>query len=186
MLQFKLQNISQPVFSLFIMFRWQNDLTATYQTTPAINNSFGRNYFNVGGWYSPAGTTLPYKPMFNNLDMMSNNYFLANEGHIKEYLHGTQGRFFNNGASTAWAIPTINYSQAPTAPACTYGAIDFGTIDQPVVRLYFNGDATATYATVQAYALADIGSNSNMRIDVVAFTYNNADVSQFDISRPYN
>jgi hypothetical protein len=56
---------AQPVFLLFLMFRWQNDLTATYQTTPAINNSFGRNYFNVGGWYAPAGTTLPYKPMFS-------------------------------------------------------------------------------------------------------------------------
>lgn len=103
--------------------------------------------------------------------MVSNNYFLANEGHIKEYLHGQQGRFFNNGASSAWAIPTLTYSAAPTAPACTYGCIDYGTIDQPIVRLYFNGDATATYATVQAYALADIGSNSNMRVDVIGFTY---------------
>jgi len=53
------------VFAAFIMFRWQNDLTTTYQTTPAVNNSFGRNYFNVSGWYAPAGTTLPVRPMYD-------------------------------------------------------------------------------------------------------------------------
>jgi hypothetical protein len=116
----------------------------------------------------------------DNLDLISNNYFLANEGHIKEYLHGIQGRFCNNGASTAWAMPTITYSAAPTAPACTYGCIDYGTIDQPIVRLYFNGDATATYATINAYAAADIGSNSGMRIDVVGFTYSAFSVRNSD------
>lgn len=102
-----------------------------------------------------------------NMDAVSNNYFLTNEGHIREYIHGNQGRFFNNGASSAYAMPSLTYSLVPTAPACTYGCIDYGTIDQPVVRLYFNPDATATYATINAYAAADIGSNSNMRIDVV-------------------
>jgi len=115
--------------------------------------------------------------------MKSNNYYLTNEGHIREYLFGQQGRFFNNGPSSAWAMPSFSYSQVPTAAACTYGQIDYGTIDQPIVNLYFNPDAAATYATVQAYAAADIGSNSSMRIDVVAFTSNNVDVSQYDMSR---
>lgn len=118
--------------------------------------------------------------------MQSNNYFLSNEGHIKEYLFGNEGRYFANGAGSAWAMPCLSYSQVPTAPACTYGAIDYGTIDQPTVRLYFNPDASAVYATIQAYALVDIGSNSSLRVDVVAFTYNNVDVSQYDMSRPYN
>lgn len=186
MYSFKLQNINQPVFAMFFIFRWQNDLTATYQSSPAINNSFGRNYFNVSGWYAPAGTTLPDRPMFVNLDAVSNNYFLTNEGHIKEYLFGVQGRYFANGASSAWAMPCLSYSQAPTAVACTYGGIDYGTIDQPTVRLYWNPDANGVYSTVQEYSNADIGSNSALRVDVVAFTYNNVDVSQYDMSRPYN
>lgn len=171
---------------MVFMFRWLNDLTTTYQTTPAINNSFGRNYFNVSGWYAPAGTTLPLKPMFNDLQLKSNNYHLVNEGAMIEYIHGIQGRYFNNGADSVVAMPTHTYSQVPTAPATTYGCIDYGTVDQPTVYLYFNGDATLTYATVQAYALADIGSNSSMRVDIVCFTYNNVDISQNDASRPWN
>lgn len=101
--------------------------------------------------------------------MISNNYFLSNEGHIKEYINGVQGRWFENGASTAWAIPTLTHSQAPTAPACTYGCVDYGTVDQPTVRLYVNPERL--YASVQLYSSQDIGTNSPMRIDVIAFTY---------------
>lgn len=183
---FKLQNISHPVFAVFLMFRWQNDLTATYQTTPAINNSFGRNWFNVSGWWMPSGGTLPERPIFRDLYIKSNNYFLMNEGHMKHYLFGQQGRFFNNGSSAAVAIPSFSFSQVPTALGCTYGQLDFGTIDQPMVHLPFNGDATATYATINAVAVADIGSNSNLKIDLVTFTNNNVDVSQYDMSKPFN
>lgn len=56
-----------------------------------------------------------------------------------------------------------------------------------MLNLYFNTSPNGA-ATIGAYSALDLGlgTNSDLRVDVVAFTHNNIDISNFDLLRPFS
>jgi hypothetical protein len=181
---FNLINMSQPVFAGFFLFRWVNDLTATY-TSAQQNAAYGRNWFNINGWLQPSGTALPLQPMFTNIGMKSGNNNLLYQASIWDFLDDKSIRYFKNGASTARGIPSFSYDHMPTRPNSCLGSVDFSVVNQPQVFFTFNPNASALAygATIGAWATQDIGFSSNLQADQIFFTRNNVDVTNYDIIR---
>lgn len=168
------------------MLRWQNDLTANY-TSAQSNAVFGRNWFNCNGWFSPAGTTLPIAPMFTQLQMRSGNNNLLYQATILDYCDDKSIRYFKNGASTVRGIPSFCYCHKPTAANAALGSVDFSVVNQPTVFWAFNPVVPAVYgATVALWSTQDIGFASALVISGLFFTWNNVDVTNYDIIRPFN
>lgn len=182
-LSYQVLNINQPVFAGFWLLRWQNDLTANY-TSAQTNAVYGRNWFNCNGWLQPAGTSLPLKPMFVGLQMKSGNNNLLYQASIYDFLDDKSIRYFKNGASTLRGIPGFSYAHVPTAPNTCSGMVDFSVVNQPMVFWQFNSSAVTTpLTTVALWAAQDIGFSSNLVISNVMYTYNNVDVTNYDVIR---
>lgn len=176
------------MYAIFAMLRWANDLRATYKTTPAINSSCGRNYFNVSGWLQPAGTGLPLTPIFSRFRIMVGNDRLSEQGPLVENLDGMDLRFWKNGATAARGILSDVFSHDPTHPAATFGCIDAGSISQMRCFLDVNQDVFPKrgYATVGAVSTVDIGAVSDLAVTLFALTYNNVDIQRNDAKRTFN
>ena len=181
-ISYQLLNITQPVFSLHFLLRWQNDLTATYTSAPT-NAVFGRNWFNCNGWLQPAGTSLPLRPMFTQLQMKSGNNNLLYQATIFDFLDDKAVRYYKNGASTVRGIPSASFAHVPTAPNSCSGSIDFSVVNQPIVFWTFN--PTPPYATVGDWSNQDLGpgANSNLVISGIFMTHNNIDATNYDLIR---
>jgi hypothetical protein len=180
---YQLLNITQPVFSMHFLLRWQNDLTATY-TSAQQNAVYGRNWFNCNGWLQPAGTSLPLRPMFTNLQMKSGNNNLLYQATIFDFLDDKAVRYYKNGASTVRGIPSACFAHVPTAPNSCSGSIDFSVVNQPIVFWTFN--PTSPYTAVSDWSTQDIGYASNLVISGIFMTHNNIDATNYDLIRPFN
>lgn len=187
-LSYQVLNINQPVFAGFWLIRWQADLTATY-TSAAINSSYGRNWFNCNGWLQPAGTSLPLQPMFVGLQMKSGNNNLLYQASIFDFLDDKSIRYFKNGASTLRGIPSFSYAHVPTAPNTCSGMVDFSVVNQPMVFWQFASSPPlyggGPTVTVGNWATQDIGYSSALVISNVMYTYNNVDVTNYDVIRMF-
>jgi hypothetical protein len=195
-LSYQVLNINQPVFAGFWLLRWQADLTATY-TSAQTNAVYGRNWFNCNGWLQPAGTSLPLQPMFGSyssrahtttltpyavgLQMKSGNNNLLYQASIYDFLDDKSIRYFKNGASTVRGIPGFSYAHVPTAPNTCSGMIDFSVVNQPMVFWQFA--SSPPFATVALWAAQDIGFSSSLVISNIMYTYNNVDVTNYDVIR---
>ncbi len=175
---FQVINATQPVFCGFTLLRWTADLTAKY-TSAQSNAVYGRNWFNVGGWLQPAGTSLPLRPMFINRVMKSGNNNLLFQASIFDYLDDKSIRFFNNGIAQQRGIPSFSWSHKPTFANSTLGLVDFSVVNQPLDTWVFN--PTPPYATIGAWATQDIGFTSGLQLDNIFFTYNNIDATNYDL-----
>jgi hypothetical protein len=175
-------NVNQPVYAAAWLLRWQADLTASYLAAQT-NAVYGRNWFNCNGWLQPAGTTLPLRPMFNNMAMKSGNNNLIYQGSIWDFLDDKSGRYFKNGAATVRGIPTISYAHRPTAANACTGSVDWSVVNQPIQFWQFGSGA---YATIALWATQDIGFVSDLVVAGIFFTYNNIDVTNYDAIRPFN
>lgn len=180
---FQLINMTQPVYCGFTLLRWVNDLTATY-TSAAINNVYGRNWFNCNGWLQPQGTGLPLRPMFINMQLKSGNNNLLYQASIYDYLDDKSARYFKNGVAQVRGIPSFSWSHQPTLPNATLGSVDFSVVNQPLQ--YWVGNTNPPYATFGAWATQDIGFSSALQLDNIYFTYNNIDATNYDLIRPFN
>jgi hypothetical protein len=179
-ISYQVLNVTQPVFAAFKLLRWQNDLTANY-TSAQSNAVYGRNWFNCNGWLQPAGTSLPLQPMFVNYYAKSGNNNLVYQASIYDFLDDKSIRYFKNGASAVRGIPAISYAHVPTAPNTCSGSVDFSVVNQPIDFWQFA--TSPPYATIALWAAQDIGFSSNLVISGVYFTYNNVDVTNYDIIR---
>jgi len=187
-LSYQVLNINQPVFAGFWLLRWQNDLTANY-TSAQTNAVYGRNWFNCNGWLQPAGTSLPLRPMFVGLQMKSGNNNLLYQASIYDFLDDKSIRYFKNGASTLRGIPGFSYAHVPTAPNTCSGMVDFSVVNQPMVFWQFASNPPlyggGPTVTVGNWASQDIGFSSNLVISNVMYTYNNVDVTNYDVIRMF-
>jgi len=185
-ISYQVLNVNQPVFAAAWLLRWNNDLTATYLTSPAINNTYGRNWFNCNGWLQPAGTSLPLRPMFTNMAIKSGNNNLVYQATIFDLLDDKSIRYFKNGAAQVRGIPCISYAHRPTAANACTGSVDFSVVNQPIQFWQFNADPP--YATVNLWANQDLGiaGGSDLVISGIFYTYNNIDVTNYDAIRPFN
>jgi hypothetical protein len=180
-LSYQVLNVNQPVFAAAWLLRWNNDLTCTYLTSPAINAAYGRSWFSCNGWLQPAGTSLPIRPMFTNMAIKSGNNNLVYQATIFDLLDDKSIRYFKNGAATVRGIPAISYAHRPTAANACTGSVDFSVVNQPIQ--FWQCNPTPPYATVALWAVQDIGTASDLVISSIYFTYNNIDVTNYDAIR---
>ena len=106
------------------------------------------------------------------------NSFLLKPTHVDTLLTYEHARHFKG--SNAPAILKWSYSHDPTRENAVLGFIDPSQTDRPqlILSLQTSGP-TLNYATIDAAATADIGINSALVVDVLAFTKNRLHFDNF-------
>ena len=180
-----IMNITQPVTSLFFLFRWQDDLR---RVAGQANGTRGRDLWNWTGAYNAGGGT--QEPIIASLQLSTGNTDILKAVPIKRLTGWQHYVDFQGPANTPSA--GYSYSHNPSITNSCLGFISFEQIERP--RLTINlqvPPAGVAFATVGAAAAADIGSNpaaseSNLVCQVIAFTKNEIAVAKYLLARAFN
>jgi len=177
---FQLTNINQPVNALFVIFRWTADLD---RRLGVAGGTRGFSPTNFAGWFNPGGGAT--NEIVNTIGLFSGNTDLLSTISANMLVKHQHYRDFKGDANVA--IPGWSYSHDATAVNAVLGFISFEQIDRPRLRVTLRVPTLGTaHASVNAAATADIGTNSDLTIQVVAFTKNEIDLANFIINRPFN
>jgi hypothetical protein len=188
-------NISQPCQTLFVVLRWQNDVS---RQVAGANGDRGRDISNFGGWYNAGGLGVNGSTrIFTHATIKSGNNIVFEQMPVEEFFWIDRSRYFKGFPGTA--ILVFNFSRAPTVSNAFLGGVDFSVLvcdlfggntvthcvqDNPTLQLTIN--AGSGFATVNACATSDIGGNSDLLVDYIASTANFIDISGHDVQRPFN
>lgn len=176
---YDLQNINQPVTCMAFVLRWKDDLE---RRTAEAGGTQGRNLSNIAGWYSPGGGSNAIVESFQIRS--GNNDVLATIS--AERLVGYQHTRDFKGESGV-AIPAWSYSHDASMKNAVLGFVSFDQIERPRVVVQFRQPTLgAAHATVGSAANADIGTTSDLVIDLVGFTKMQIEQANFLLSRPFN
>ncbi len=194
MQSFELKNLSMPTKFLIILLRWVGDLSRTSGASGPSDN-FGTNgvmggadYFNIAGWLAPLLTPVPDTsgpavPLISHIALRSGSNYILRKTPVQEIINDYQGRWFKGTPGSGMLV--IPLSHLPTLPNACTSFLDFSLIDTPTLDIYKSSSPNG-YATVGAYAQADIGDvNSGLYIDCVAYCHDNIDIQSYDLHRPF-
>lgn len=165
----RLDEITQPVTSLYIMCRWAKDLD---RTTAVTDGTYGYCPFNVGGWYSPGGVNLP---VFEYVEIKTgSNNNVVKRVRVEQLMWLEHARAFRGSPNVA--VMKVSFSHDASRENSVLGYMDFSGLDKPVLILTTRNVATTgTYdgsPTIGKASVIDIGVSGDMYIDVIAHTVN--------------
>lgn len=184
-LLFPLTNITQPVTSLFFLFRWRNDIE---RTVPSAFGTQGKDLWNWTGAYNAGGGT--QEPIIASLRLSTGNTDIVKTVPIKRLLGWQHYVDFQGPANTPSA--GYSYSHNPAITNSCLGFVSFEQIERPQLTINLQvPPAGVAFATVGAAANADIGtaagsSDSDLLCDVIAFTKNEIAVAKYLLARAFN
>lgn len=163
-LTFPLRNINQPLTSLHYCFRWKADLE---RTAPSAVATGGFDPWNFSGAFNAGGGA--QGSIIGTINLKSGNVDILQPIPADRLNRLQHYRDFQGDNDIT--IPSHSYSHNATAVNAVLGFISFEQVDQPSVVLTLQIPPTGTaFATVAAAALADIGVESDLKLQVVAFT----------------
>jgi hypothetical protein len=176
-----IQGIDQPVYCFFIVFRWAKDLNRLAGDTTGYTH--GRDHFNVSGWRLPSGYASTSTPLISSVEIKSNQDYIMRAQPVEDSLFEHKGRFFTGGLG--FNVLARSLSHAPCARNATLGAIDFGEISSAKITVNLAGSPNSV-TTIGAYGNLDIGqTGSDLQVDLWAWTYQNIDIANTDIDKPF-
>ncbi len=175
---FRLTNINQPVSALVFLLRWADDLT---RVTNGANGTRGRNRFNIGGVYNPGGGS---NGIVDTIRVRTGNNDIIATFPVQRLLDYQHVRDFKGNAGLG--LPAVSFSRDFCMKNAVLGFIGFDQIEQPNVTIQYRVPTLgAAFATFNAAATADIGGNSDLRVQVLGYTKNQIDQASFLLSRPF-
>lgn len=185
---FKLNNIDKPVYAWFFIFRWNEDPIRVMGAAQAQN---GRDETNVSGWYAPLLTPVPpasgvSTPLINSIGIKVGNTDLIKTMYVDEIIFEHGPRFFVG--TRGIGVLAVSQSNNPTNPNMITGLVDMSTASQPMVTVTLNTGNPNGAGSIDAYAQLDIGAGAStlaLRADIFAFCYDNIDMMNSNVDRPY-
>lgn len=183
--QLRFDGINQPVKTVYVYFRWQDDLTRDFQ---GANGSRGRNLFNVGGWQNPGGV-VANRSVFDQISLrVGNDNFALKATPIEtltEYEHARKFLSTGSGGVLCWT-----YEHLPCDENSATGYLDFSQSEKPQLILRTRNIA-AVLATIGDAKAADIGGantgdGAGLAVDVHCVTINKLAMDRNTIKHPVN
>jgi hypothetical protein len=181
----QLLNVTQPVVALFVLFRWQDDMT---RVAGGANGTRGRDMWNFSGPYNAGGGA--QDSILSTVRLTSGNTDVFKEMPLQRLNTFQHYVDFQGPANTS--IANISYSYNAVIPNSCLGFVSFEQIERPQIRVSFVTPQTGTaFATVGDAANADIGIannvvGANLLMDVVAFTKNEVALAKYLMARAFN
>ncbi len=175
------KNLTRPVCAIHTLFRWAQDVSALCGfgsgTGAGIYGQGGRDLFNMIGPVS-VGT----RCLVKSYDIKSGNNYIMKPQTIQEYRYWHHQKGFKGYPNLPY--PHISFAHDSTARNAALGSIEFNMVDQPQSETILSSDGG--FATINAAAVSSIGVASDLQQDIIAFTYNNIDISAHDLHKPFD
>ena len=177
---FLMSGVNQPVSVLAIIPRWDDDMS---RVTNGANGSRGRNRWNWGGVILPGGAGVSNGIMQDIRIRTGNNDIIATIP-VDRLLNFQHTRDFKGPAGAG--PPAYSFSRDFSMKNAVMGFVGFDQIEQPQVTINWRVPTRGTaFASFNAAATAELGNNSALRVQILAFTKNQIDQASFLLSKPF-
>lgn len=178
--------------------RWADDLSRnTTAAGPSNTNGAplaplagtGRDNFNVNGWLQPLRTPPAESsgwvtPLIQKIRLYTNNYDIVKQIRVEELIYGEHRFFLGSAGGINAGILVWPFDVEGVLANQSIGPIDFSQISQPQLDITLSSSPNG-YSTINAFATADLGGNSDLAIQPFIMTLENIDEQGNDLVRPY-